>query len=249
VIGCRSNTEDIASAWLRCCLLGPLVVLAGCSVSFSNTAGETDAGMDAGTSQDAGADVGVTIPDAACVPSETPETTCSDGIDNDCDGAADCADSHCGAMECDDGDPTTSYDTCEAGVCVGTGCMPTEATEFSCDDGVDNDCSGAADCADTNCLGASCDDGDSSTSNDVCTAAGTCAGESCTQEWVCDQCGTGVCNDVLIAEDPGCGCAGSTSAPNCNVGLTYTVSCGGSSVCTYERQEVMEDCNCHWECN
>jgi len=115
--------------------------------------------------------------------------------------------------------------------------------------GVDNDCSGSTDCADANCLGASCDDGDTNTSNDVCTAAGVCAGESCVQEWVCDQCGTGVCIDVLIAEDPGCNCTGSVSAPNCNVGLTYTVDCGGGSLCTYERQETTEACNCHWECN
>ncbi len=48
--------------------------------------GDLDGGFDAG---DAGTD--------ACVVGEEREVTCNDGIDNDCDGNADCDDPHCGA--------------------------------------------------------------------------------------------------------------------------------------------------------
>lgn len=43
-----------------------------------------------------------------CTVTENPETSCSDGIDNDCDGATDCADSDCS------GDPACSGGGCSA---------------------------------------------------------------------------------------------------------------------------------------
>jgi hypothetical protein len=151
-------------------------------------------------------------------------------------------------MACDDGDPNTSDDTCQAGVCVGLDCTPTESSELSCDDGVDNDCDLLVDCADPDCVGQPCDDADPHTKADQCSSAGVCEGQPCTDVWVCDQCGTGQCHDVLIHEDPGCGCANPVAAPNCNVGTTYNVDCGGGYHCTYERREITQDCNCRWEC-
>jgi hypothetical protein len=59
-----------------------------------------------------------------CVPE-----VCSDGLDNDCDGFVDCADTDCSA------NPT-----------CGPVCMPEV-----CNDGVDNDCDGLIDCADPDC--------------------------------------------------------------------------------------------------
>lgn len=71
-----------------------------------------------------------------CIPTEFPtESTCDDGVDNDCDQLVDCDD-----PACDD----------DAACMV---CVPTEANETVCDDGIDSDCDGDADCADADCTG------------------------------------------------------------------------------------------------
>lgn len=57
----------------------------------------------------------------------------------------------------------------ESGVC---------ATAEQCTDGLDNDGDYRSDCADPDCLGQSCDDGRSCTTNDVCQASGTCLGRT-----------------------------------------------------------------------
>jgi hypothetical protein len=97
-----------------------------------------------------------------CRPICVPEV-CSDGLDNDCDGFVDCADSDCSADPacapicmaevCNDGldndcdgfvdcaDPD-----CSANPACGPVCMPEV-----CNDGVDNDCDGLSDCADPDC--------------------------------------------------------------------------------------------------
>lgn len=59
---------------------------------------------------------------------------CTDGLDNDCDGAADCADPECADVP-----------TCPVA------CTPTGATETRCDDRTDDDCDGAPDCLDADC--------------------------------------------------------------------------------------------------
>jgi hypothetical protein len=38
---------------------------------------------------------GTCVDAVACVPTQTPETSCTDGLDNDCNGATDCADANC----------------------------------------------------------------------------------------------------------------------------------------------------------
>jgi hypothetical protein len=70
----------------------------------------------------------------ASVCNPVPEN-CTDGIDNDVDGAIDCRDGDCA------NDPA----------CV-TGCTPVrEGKGRTCSDGKDNDCDGLVDCADPDC--------------------------------------------------------------------------------------------------
>jgi hypothetical protein len=67
------------------------------------------------------------------VPDESPEVTCDDGRDNDCDGLTDCLD----ILDCWS-DPA----------CM---CIPDEIPEVSCDDDRDNDCDDLVDCLDPDC--------------------------------------------------------------------------------------------------
>ena len=91
------------------------------------------------------------------------EITCDDGLDNDCDGAADGADSDCG-MACSEyvdkgacnNDPNCEWQgSPKNGICVdAVVCTPTGPELGNCNDGVDNDCDGMTDCADTADCGA-----------------------------------------------------------------------------------------------
>lgn len=90
--------------------------------------------------------------DTGCVPSETTEVSCDDGLDNDCDGVTDLDDSDCDS------------------------CTPTEAAEESCDDGVDNDCDGFVDLSDSDCQGEPCDLGQL---GDPCSLDADCCSNKC----------------------------------------------------------------------
>jgi hypothetical protein len=87
---------------------------------------------------------------------------CSNGLDDDDDGLADCADPDCHEALCDDGNPATNS-RCLNGACRAV-------VEDACSDGVDNDGDGLTDCADFNCQDRPCAD------MDPCTA--TVAGEA-----------------------------------------------------------------------
>jgi len=91
---------------------------------------------------------------------------------------------------CDDGDACTVNDTCAGGTCAG------EPLDCS---GLDDDCNiGVCDAGTGTCVrsartdGATCDDGDACTENDLC-AAGACAGtaKDCSDQG--DACNIGVC--------------------------------------------------------
>jgi hypothetical protein len=95
---------------------------------------------------------------AGCTPNQSPESSCSDAIDNDCDGAFDGDDTDC---------PPT--------------CNPTQNPETSCSDGIDNDCDGLIDAADPSCpvcrpAGTSCSSNSQCCSNQcrVKHGVGTC---------------------------------------------------------------------------
>lgn len=98
--------------------------------------------------------------------SETGDTDCADGVDNDCDGQTDCDDSECGPAT-----PCLSYcgdSTCDVGedACnCSTDCGAAPLTEANCNDSEDNDCDGDTDCDDSDC-----------SADEACVAACDCDG-------------------------------------------------------------------------
>ena len=102
-----------------------------------------------------------TVPAYCAAGCDLSETSCTDGSDNDCDGAIDCDDSDCSS------DPA-----CDT---------PCDTSETSCTDGSDNDCDGAIDCDDSDCSAdPACQTGSCQGFRETCdTSADCCAGLSC----------------------------------------------------------------------
>lgn len=144
------------------------------------------------------------------------ETDCTDGVDNDQDGRADCLDTDCVGQFCT---PPEIYFQCTGSQqckCNG-GVQIAEVGSVLCRDGVDNNCDGKIDCAETTCLGQSCspdagaacecgtagkkevgcsnlldDDGDQQTD---CADSDCVAGTTCTKPdgGGAGMCGSGAC--------------------------------------------------------
>jgi hypothetical protein len=132
-----------------------------------------------------GAETDTCTPGAPGVEGPNGDATCSDGIDNDCDGQTDAADADCaGAVVCaditvDNGGKSACNNepTCEwigspkSGFCQDAGGTTTENV---CDDGIDNDNDGATDCNDGDCAG------DPACQTGACDNDGVCdPGEDC----------------------------------------------------------------------
>lgn len=120
--------------------------------------------------------------DGACVNAACLGVTCDGGpcvsgvcTSPACGGcAADelCVDGQCAPAACVGVTCATGF-TCDGGACV-MGCTATQTTETSCTNGVDDDCDGLADCADSDCAGRACADDAKACTRDVCQG-GVCA--------------------------------------------------------------------------
>lgn len=138
-------------------------------------------------------------PDPAVV--VPPAENCSDGLDNDLDGAIDCADSDCaGDVACTGPVPEVCDDLIDNDFdgkvdCADTDCAAAANCQLPpseiCTDGIDNDGDGWADCADSDCAGigtcgpegkdATCSDGiDNDGDGDIdCADSGCAKNRSC----------------------------------------------------------------------
>jgi hypothetical protein len=166
----------------------------------------------------------------ACSPTrEGPpgDPSCSDGVDNDCDGLTDEDDPGCVACQvdadCDDGKQCNGRETCVDGHCVpGVAVVCTQpgttCAQAICDDHTPAGAPCVVVPADD---GSPCDDGDKCTDGDVCTG-GACAGtpRGCDDDVACtdDACdpSTGAC--VNTPDDAHCS-AGEVCRPACFPGV------------------------------
>ncbi len=162
-----------------------------------------------------------------CVPDETPEVSCEDGVDNDCDGLVDCDDGDCSADPacvpdpCGDGtcDPSIgeNCDTCAVDCPSGPPVQPGCGNGF-CEPGIGEDCLSCA----VDCRGKQngkqgnrfcCGDGDGQ--NPV----------GCTD----NRCSSGgfQCSDIL----PGGFCCGDLVCDGGDECTACDVDCSGDPVC------------------
>ena len=145
-------------------------------------------------------------------PTEVVNLTCADGIDNDCDGDADCLDADCAAdpnCQADCGNGTCEWpmeNPCNCTVDCGTP-PANEVPNGTCTDGIDNDCDSLPDCEDTDCA-----------TDPVCDA----------------DCGNGVCEWPL--ENP-CNCVDDCGNPPSNEFVRLTCRDGYDNDC-----DGVEDC-------
>ena len=167
--------------------------------------------------------------------------TCN-GLDDDCDQALDegelcddqntctqdsCVEAACvfsvtEGASCNDNTPGTKDDLCDAaGLCAGT------AFECTLDDCIQTSTPNGTDCdIEYKALGASCDDAEPMTENDVCDGAGVCAGTPYT-------CEPSQCVDAATPNGAGCDYDYTTSGATCDDENNDTLNdvCDGAGNC------------------
>jgi len=180
-----------------------------------------------------------TCQDSDC-PTEPTEVSCTDTINNDCDGDADCADSDCSA------DPACL--TCPDSVCEeGEVCSLDCTTETWCSDSVDNDNDGCQDTADSDCGGSEINCVDS-VDND-CDGYIDCADSNCTGDPACITCPNGTCaeGEVCSADcitETWCSDNVDNDNDTCEDGVD--VDCGGTETSCNDTND--NDCDGNTDC-
>lgn len=160
-------------------------------------------------------------PAPSCVPTADIETRCADGLDDDCNGAIDCADEVCDNIPCE-----RPGFACQAGECQ---CRQAEI----CDNGLNDDCDDAIDCADEDCFGEVCDSARGLRCNRDTLSCSACEG---TGE-VCDNGVDDDCDGFADCEDPDCCTESRCEGQRCR-GADNLMCCSGGCV----RIDVSERC-------
>ena len=142
--------------------------------------------------------------------------SCSNALDDDCDGLSDCADPSCSGRSCNATGKICTGGSCQCVLDAGT----VQASETICDDGKDNDCDGLVDCAEAACAGQSC------------ATNRTCVGGQCISSDAGVQPET-LCSDGLDNDNNGktdcadLSCDGRTCASNGKVCQSLVCTCLG----------------------
>ncbi|MCB9592626.1 MAG: hypothetical protein H6719_07830 [Sandaracinaceae bacterium] len=180
--------------------------------SVPDAGGPPDAGLprDAGSARDA----------SGC---RSSEVECGDGLDGDCDGAIDCADSDCASVTCDDGIFCNGPDRCSAGACRPSGTDPCAGETCHEAERACGECLSDTDCpADSStgwtCTYALCEEVTDATRD---TTTWTCTGSVCEER-------------TFEERDPGA-CVRSTEGNSCG-----TTVIGGWSACMYDHPRCAE---------
>ncbi len=133
----------------------------------------------------------------ACARPRCVERECFDVLDDALCAPGEHCDATRGCVSGGDAGPTPDGGRADAGRADAGGPPPGDAGptcpahETACTDGRDEDCDGQTDCADSDCNGVACDDGNACTHTDRC-AASACAGTAIT--CTSDACVTRTCN-------------------------------------------------------
>ncbi|MFC1611856.1 hypothetical protein ACFL6C_12910 [Myxococcota bacterium] len=174
----------------------------------------------------------------ACVCAQTAatEVICSDGVDDDCDGAIDCTDADCpDGAACGPNGASCDGDACQ--------CPNPDPNESACDNALDDDCDGAFDCADPDCA-----DGTGCGSHGLECSAGAClcptglSTETTCGDGADDDCDGDVDCDDTDCDSVTCGTNGlvcSAGACICPTGASTETRCDDS---------VDDDCDGEVDC-
>jgi hypothetical protein len=169
--------------------------------------------------------------------SENNAAACADGLDNDCDGFADCNDLNCSCQG-----------TCPPGRRAPPGCMCSGPESENCSDGRDNDCNGFVDSMDFACQPR---DAGTDAARDAPVRRDTVGCDSGgAMENSPTACSDGLDNDCdgfVDCDDRNCSCVGSCGpADNAPPGCICRGAEGASNATCSDR--IDNDCNTFVDC-
>ena len=184
------------AAYKTCTVAGDCLRTETCQGGFCVTGTAPDAGasgVDAGGFDAGRPDAGATGPRDAgsCTPTATSETSCGDGIDDDCNGLTDCADPACAGQSCGGAGTCSTGGTCNGGACTGGTLKPANTV-----------CRPAADCS----VEATCNGSSPSCPALALLPSGTpcgAAAQICEKASTCDG-KSAVCPPITLKKDEVC---------------------------------------------